>query len=222
MSDVELAKKVIEKDRDAIAELYKRYQERLYAYALLMLKDEQLASDAVMDFFYKLLRNGISGFDLDRPLAVYLIISVRHIVLDHMKRSKRKNELYSSYIQHLEHPKIVTPYEQLRSEEVSKVIDQQIERLPPEERKVLKLSWEKHKNPLEIAEILGKPVSTVNRQLGTSRKKIREFMETWLRFNLLCWLLCLLPDGEIGQKKTQIQSVDHNDLYIISNQSVID
>lgn len=215
LSENELAKKITEHDRDAIAELFTRYGEWLKGYAIVMLRDKDLANDVLQDLFFKFLKNGISGLDPSKPLLAYLRICMRNIVLDSVKKSARKEELYDEYIRFMAHSGTGVALEQLPFEELYEKILIQIQSLPPEQRKVLKLNWEENRNANEIAKMLNKPVTTVNKQLDTSRKKIRRVVEAWLRFNLLYLLFVLLPDADTKTKKiskadTQARSESRN------------
>jgi len=189
LSDTELAKKVIEQDANAIAEVYDRYHLHLYGFALCMLKDEQLAKDAVQDVFLRILKNGMNDFNPGLPIRTYLIGCVRNKVLDYFKASSRREyyyELYSKFMENGDAARL----EPLRLEEINNMMDKQIANLPKELQKVFILSWRQQKDAREIAAILNKPLHTVNTQLRDARKKIRPVLLRWLRFNLwyLSWL----------------------------------
>ena len=55
LSDAQLWKLIIEKDKVAFEQLYRRYYSPLLAYALSFCNDEEMAKDCIQDLFVKLL-----------------------------------------------------------------------------------------------------------------------------------------------------------------------
>jgi RNA polymerase sigma-70 factor (ECF subfamily) len=199
-SDTELAKKVIELDTDAIAEVYSRYHLHLYGFALSLLNDGQLAKDVVQDVFLRILKNGMKDFDPGLSMKAYLIGGVKYKILDYFKASNRREyyyELYTRFIENGDNTKM----EPLRLEEINNMVDKQIANLPNELRKVFILSWKQQKDAREIAAILDKPLHTVNTQLRDARKKIRPALLRWLRVNLWYWSWLFLTEMDIERTK---------------------
>ncbi|MFR2616367.1 RNA polymerase sigma factor [Parabacteroides goldsteinii] len=84
LSDAQLWKLIIEKDKVAFEQLYRRYYSPLLAYALSFCNDEEMAKDCIQDLFVKLfVSETLSSIEYIRA---YLYKSLRNLLLDKSSR----------------------------------------------------------------------------------------------------------------------------------------
>lgn len=85
LSDAQLWKLIIEKDKVAFEQLYRRYYSPLLAYALSFCNDEEMAKDCIQDLFVKLfVSETLSSIEYIRA---YLYKSLRNLLLDKSSRA---------------------------------------------------------------------------------------------------------------------------------------
>jgi RNA polymerase sigma-70 factor (ECF subfamily) len=148
---------------DRIAELYDRFGDRLYRYALMILADPAAAADAVQQVFVGLLRTK-TAVDSDQR---YLRRAVR-------------NECYSTYRRRRRDPE--TPPEPfLESVAASDdnpderiAIEQAMRVLPAEQREVIHLKLYEGMTFQEIADLLGESKNTIASRYRYAIEKMRE------------------------------------------------
>jgi RNA polymerase sigma-70 factor (ECF subfamily) len=80
---------VLDGDVEQFAELVRRYQVRLYRYAVSMVGDHDVASDMVQDAFIRAYTNLAACRDRDR-FRVWLFRTLRNRCFDHLKDPRRR------------------------------------------------------------------------------------------------------------------------------------
>jgi RNA polymerase sigma-70 factor (ECF subfamily) len=84
-------------DRDAFAQLYKRYYDPVFRYVYFRAGgDRQLAEDLAHDTFLRALRRIGSVTWQGRDLGAWLITIARHLVADHFKSGRKRFEVVTS------------------------------------------------------------------------------------------------------------------------------
>lgn len=186
-NDAELAELTIQQDNNAFKELYDRYWPHLYAFALKLLKDEEEAKDLLQDTFTNLYQK-ISKINLDNSVRGYLYASVRNGVLDRVKHEKIKTNYITelrSYFENREKYGELSTDSQVRLNELSRLIEQEIENLPPKMRTIFEMSRKQHLNHREIADQIGISELTVKKTISTAVIKFRK------KFGAYFWLLIM-------------------------------
>jgi RNA polymerase sigma-70 factor (family 1) len=171
LSDVQLSGLLKSGDHAAFAEIYERYWDFLYGHALKMLRDEAEAQDLVQDLFISLWSKA-AQMELNTNLPGYLYISVRHKVLNVIRKRKHDDkfiDLLSSFIER-NNDHIL---EQIDEKELMAGIEKEIRNLPSKMKQVFEYSRKEHLSHKEIATQLGISDKTVKKQIGNAIKIIR-------------------------------------------------
>ena len=92
-SDVELLNAARKMDKEALAQIFDRYAEPLYRYALRLSGNPGLADQIVGDVFAKLLEKFASGGGPQSTLRSYLYETVYHRMIDEARAARRKAPL---------------------------------------------------------------------------------------------------------------------------------
>jgi len=172
-------------DDIAYKEIYERYFDVLYIHAYKKLQDDAEAQDIVQEVF-SILWHKRKEIALQKNLSGYLYTSIRNRIFNYFSHKK----VESTYIQSFR--SFCLSYENftdhlVREKELAKIIEMEIQILPPKMREVFELSRKYHLSHQEIAERLNISVKTVKRQVSNALLILR----TKLEFMLLIILFLL-------------------------------
>jgi RNA polymerase sigma-70 factor (ECF subfamily) len=151
-----------------IENLYVNCYERLYAIALLMLKDEDEARDAVSSIFTKT-ADGSLSLPAERRES-YLLVAVRNKCLDRIRQLSLRERVERRLS--LAEPS-VTPVE-TDLEQAAEIIAYAERTLPKQTWQVFQLRFDKGLLYREIAEQLGISEVAVYKHLALALRKLKE------------------------------------------------
>ncbi|MDR2283728.1 MAG: RNA polymerase sigma-70 factor [Sphingobacterium sp.] len=158
-------------DEKAFLMLYDKYWERLFVYAVNIVKDRNEAEDVVQEVFTKLWRVRESLLSV-RNLNAYLITITRNQALKNILGSKRMTESIQSFIYYVEHdyPSLDKEYD---AKELASLIEKHVDHLPEKMKEIFVLSRENGLSNKEIADSLNISEHTVKKQINNSLRRIR-------------------------------------------------
>ena len=177
-----------EGDHEAFRILVERYQGRVHALALRILRDEEQARDAVQDAFIKVY-GSIRRFEGRSSFYTWLYRLVFNLCLD-LKRKDKSGRHVEWDEERLGAEDIVEetrpgslgagalpgPGVELERSQLREVMAQAIEQLPDEARETLLLREIEGFAYAEIAETLGIPKGTVMSRLHYARKRVQQLL----------------------------------------------
>ncbi|RDC55154.1 RNA polymerase sigma-70 factor [Pedobacter chinensis] len=183
-SDSELAFLLTQDDEQAFTEIYNRFYGLLFIHASKRLNDEEEAKDLLHQLFESLWikRSQVAP---DGNLSAYLYTAVRNRVLDVFAHHKVESRYVESLQNYIDQDHIQTDY-LVREKQMSLLIEQEIDALPPKMREVFILSRKENKSHKEIALELGLSELTVKTQV----KKALRILKT--RLGLVVYVAFLL------------------------------
>ncbi|MES2829236.1 MAG: RNA polymerase sigma-70 factor [Bacteroidota bacterium] len=170
LTDLQLWDLLKSGDRHAYAEIYERYFSVLYLHARNRLKDVEEAEDVVQELFLDLWSSSESTV-IRSSVQSYLFTSIRNRILN-----------FIAHKSHQEKYKVVTAstcnFESItdhlvRERMLRKLIEQEIEALPPKMKKVFFMSRREHMTYLEIAEKLNITEQSVRSHVKNALKVLR-------------------------------------------------
>ena len=153
--EASLVARVAAGDRGApLAELYRRYEGRLYGLGLRLLGDPGLAEELVQETFVRLWRNA-PRFDAARgSVSTFVFTLARRIAIDLWRRPSSRPFAPPP-------DELVAPGDAMDRLVVGLTVRDALESLSPAHREVLELSYSGDLKQTEIAERLGLPLGTV-------------------------------------------------------------
>jgi RNA polymerase sigma-70 factor (ECF subfamily) len=170
-SDSQLVDLFKKESHIAFVEIYNRYWFKLYAAALIRLKDEEAAKEIIQDFF--------TGFWFNREKIVirsslegYLFTSIKFLILNY-KRALSVRNSYSDLISAITKDYDNSTVDSLNFRELKNTIEENMNKLPPQCRSVFQLSRMEYKNNKEIAKILGIKEKTVENHLTRALRLLK-------------------------------------------------
>ena len=154
----------------AITLLYHHYFQRLYLFALSIVKTKMLAEEVVEDVFIKIWSNP-AGFTAIKNLSVYLFSAVRNQALNSVQKEERHLTVSLEQDEPLSQSAI-SPIEYLVLSEMIQSLQVAVDNLPERCRCIFKLVREEGFKYSEVAEILNISINTVNNQMAIAVSRI--------------------------------------------------
>ena len=155
-------------DERIFRQYYEKYYHALCLWVVRIIKEETRMHDIVQEAFI-VLWNSRMIIESELHLKMFLYQVVRNRCFNYLK-SKRVEEKYiQEYLQMEEEGGFE---DTVLEEEVHRIVAQEIEKLPEEQRKVVYFHME-GKNNLEIAEIMQISVNTVKTHKARARKTLK-------------------------------------------------
>lgn len=177
LSDEALVGLVARGDERALAALYDRHGALAYGVARKIVRDPQLAEDAVQDGFVNVWR-GAKHFRPDRSRAAsWIVMLVHRRAVDIVRREERR----ASESLDLEDASSVADTADTSGSALSHLqrewAQRILARLPDAQREVLELAFYGGYTQSELSERLGVPLGTVKSRMFHGMARLRELME---------------------------------------------
>ena len=153
MADERLRIEAAQKDPSRFADLYEEHFERVYAYVLRRVCDRSEAQDITSDVFHQALAN-IKRFEWrGAPFAAWLYRIASNAIADHCQRMSRQSKS--------EPPPLQSNDESFDDVERRALLFRSVDRLPPDQRRVIVMRFGEERSIREIAETLGRSEGAV-------------------------------------------------------------
>jgi RNA polymerase sigma-70 factor, ECF subfamily len=159
-------------DNAALGEVYDRYGDAMYGFALRMLTQPQEAEDLIQEIFLNLSAN--CTYQTSRgSLKTYLMMLVHSRSIDRL-RSRKAGVNKQQRLQHHEPTHTAdTPFETAATGEIAQRVQVALAELPENQQQALKLAYYEGLTQVEIADRLKVPVGTVKSWFRLSFEKLR-------------------------------------------------
>lgn len=177
LTDIELTALLKQADHAAFTEIYKRYSMLFFHKVNKMLKDEDSSKDIIQELFIRLWDNPEKLQDSGN-LSGFLYVSVRNLVLQLIRKGKVRNDYLNSIADFADEVSMDTLNE-LDERELSRVLQQEIDKLPAKMKQVFEMSRNLHLSHNEIATQLGISDQTVKKQVNNALKILRSKVNTY-------------------------------------------
>lgn len=175
LSDKELFERVALGDELAYTELYNKYVNTLYAYVLKLTKSDYWAEEIVHDVFLNLWNSRNSLANVTYP-AGFLFRMTANKSVDWIR--KHGNDLKVQYFLANQHEGVASnnAEESVDLKATKKLIEQSVNLLPAQRKKIYVMKQELGLSYDEIARELGLSRHTVRNQWSTALENMRDFL----------------------------------------------
>jgi RNA polymerase sigma-70 factor, ECF subfamily len=162
----------------AFEEIVKRYQRRVYATAVRIVRRHELADEVAQESFLRAWQT-LSRFDLARPFGPWICRIAANLAINHVRSpTAREQPLPES------EPEAAAdasgPLDRVLEGEARAVLDRALEQLPAEQRAVFVLRVFEDLSYREIAETLDIHMGTVMSRLSRARERLRDALAPYL------------------------------------------
>lgn len=174
LPDKELVSSYIKGNELALEELVNRHRSRIYSYIFITIKDKALAEDFFQDTFIKVIKTLKGGkYNEEGKFLPWVMRIAHNLMIDHFRKQKkfRKVSGRSRYNEELDIFNTIG-YDELNAEQrlvknqVRSDVKELIERLPDEQKEVVKL---RHYYDMSFKEISDFTNVSINTALGRMR-----------------------------------------------------
>lgn len=171
ISDQELIGKYLSGNENALEKLIYRHKRKVYAYILMVVKDDQLADDIFQDTFIKVINTIRSGSYKEEGKFIQWVMRIAHnLIIDHFRRNKRIPVINNSSdnFDIFDMVRITDPSieEQIIMDQIYDDVRSLIELLPDEQKEVLVM---RHYSNMSFKEIADVTDVSINTALGRMR-----------------------------------------------------
>jgi len=178
INDIEIVNRVLEGDRDAFAEIIKKYQNMVFRYVYYQCGNYDKAMDITQDIFITVLE-ALDSFRQESKFSTWLY----SIMVNHCKNYKKKNSRFSMVPLKITrgedevdiqlHDTRENPEAKIITEDSLKIIKEEIEKLPDDFREILTLRDIEGLSYNEISDILGINLSNVKVRIHRGREYLK-------------------------------------------------
>ena len=162
-------------DQSALAQMFQKYSDLLLKYGMSITQDKDLVKDSVQELFINIW-NQRQNISVTRSLKLYLIISLRRIILRKLEKERTHSttQLEAYHSDHLNEKdpetRIVEREHQLQQHQL---LQNEINNLPKRQREVIHLRFYEELNFEEIGAIMELNYQGVRNILYKSVKALR-------------------------------------------------
>ena len=179
--ELDLLARITKRERVAFEELYTRYSNILYATAMKFLKEDADAQDVVQDVFIQIwdkakLYDPAKG----KPLT-WALTMTRNRSIDRIRAIQRRTRLRDDFEKETvadESAGIREALSGVDASEKNQILRDAVQRLSPEQRKVIELAFFGGLTQNEVANRLGEPLGTVKARARRGLMKLKELLGT--------------------------------------------
>jgi len=186
-TDIELVYLISEDNHEAYREIYNRYAGVLYLHARRKLNDREEARDLIQELFISLWNNR-NTLTLHSHLSAYLYRAIRYKIINILSRKKLEMTYMDAMMGAYTCEPTMTDH-QLRENELKRLIEKEVNGLPPKMRKIFHMSRQLNFSHREIAEKLDLSEATVKKQVNNALKVLRIKLGTLLSVLLIIVML---------------------------------
>lgn len=172
MNDFLVLNKIKKGDIKAFEKVFKLYYASLCLYAASLTGRMDAAEEIVQELFYVFWKEK-EHIQLLRSLKGYLYAAVRNRSLLYLEHQEVRNR-YREAVLSEETKGAASPQEQLEYEELQKIIDQAIKRLPERRRQIFRMHRFEGMKYAEIASTLSLSVKTVEVEISKALQTLRQ------------------------------------------------
>jgi len=162
-------------------QFYEQHAPRLFNVARRILKDHELAEDAVQEAFKNIFQN-VGRFRGESKLETWMTRIVVNVCLGYLRKNKNRlkaeidHEQVNEMLENMFPDNRSTPYESVCQNEAKQLVHRGIRRLKKIHRDVIWLHDIKEKTLEEISHLLEVPVGTIKSRLFYGRQELAVFV----------------------------------------------
>jgi len=179
-SDWELVQRARQGDREAFRELVERYQRKIAALALGMLRNREDALDIVQETFTKAYQS-LDRFKGDAAFYTWVYRIAYNLCVDHQRRVTKQPQLSLDTDEPGQAPSVAIsdgprpdqPFDRARNAEIGRRVQEAIRELTPDHRAVILLRELEGLSYEEISQVLECPKGTVMSRLHYARRQLQ-------------------------------------------------
>lgn len=177
-------------NEQAFEQVFRKHYTGLCGYATRFVWDPDQAEEIVQELFYNLW-NKRGNLSIEQSIEAYLFRAVRNACLNYLKHLKVRQQ-HADTVKKNPSSESSMEGDPVETLELQNKIDEVVEGLPPERKKIFQLSRYEGLKYKEIADHLGLSVKTVEAQMGKALKTLRENLADYLVWVVVLFIQIIL------------------------------
>jgi len=175
LDEAGLIRRIAGGDEHALAALYDRWAQPVYALVVQVLRDRDEAEDVVEETFWQVWQRA-SSYDVSRgAIHTWLLTIARSRALDRLRaKQRRKGESLTTRGDALQVFAESDPERDAEGGERRTIVIAAMRELPEDQRRTLELAYFGGLSQSEIADYLRQPLGTVKTRMRLGMQKLRE------------------------------------------------
>lgn len=163
-------------DEGAFAEIFSRYDRRIFAFVLKMVKDHSAATDVTQEVFIRIWTKRAQLSEV-RNMEPYLFTIAANLTLNQIKKRLREHQIRESLQSQWQQNKSGDTDSLLLLHDCETLVAKVVDQLPPQQKRIYRLSREEGLNYEEISRAMKISSNTVRNHLVKALQTIRVFIE---------------------------------------------
>lgn len=170
-------------DSKSFERLMKLYSRKIYSFVYRMVRDEEVASELVQDFFIKIY-TVLNKYNYTYKFSTWAYRICYNLVIDHVRKNQvcidsLDNEFLTQKAL-LESDNYIDDqgFDMLEQSEISELVWTSVEKIPLKFRELILLRYLDGLKYEEIAEITDLPVGTIKNRIFKAKELLREEMKS--------------------------------------------
>ncbi len=180
-SDNDFIQRYINGDENAIAFLLKKYQQKIFSFILLRVKNKKLAEDIFQDTFFKIIDCLKKGkYNEEGKFLSWALMIAHNLCMDHFRKIKRMPTLFdvdTSSVFYIAHQQTESREDAIMKEQTALQLKDLINKLPDDQKEVLILRHYADLSFKEIAAITGSNINTTLGRMRYALLNLRKWMQ---------------------------------------------
>lgn len=172
-------------NQEAFTYLYNIYWWKVYHFTKLYITSDRESEEIVQDVFIKLW-DSRHTLDEMKSLDGYLFIITRNTIFNYNRRSFNEESFEMTVLNSMEEGEAYNVEDELMASDLKKFIDELIEQMPSQRKKIFQMSREEGLSNKEIAERLDITVKAVERSITLSLRFLRDSLIMFIVFEGFC------------------------------------
>ena len=178
--DASLIEQIARAKKDALSELYDRYNRLVFSVAYAIVRDRAIAEEVTLDVFVRVWQRAKTYQPERAKVSTWLVAITRHHAIDILRRQKSHPEessldwetsaLQNGFAYH-------DPEEGTELTSQRERVREAIAQLPAEQRKALALAYFRGYSHTQIADALKQPLGTIKTRIRLAMQKLRQLLK---------------------------------------------
>jgi RNA polymerase sigma-70 factor (ECF subfamily) len=182
LTDEQVLAGIAQGDHAALAMLYDRYSSAVFALALRIVADREVAEEVTQEIFLRVWRHAASYDPARGRVATWVLGFTHHLAIDQVRRRRvqaqpmpttEDGEPLTAQLPDLS----VDVEHEVWGAERRQVLARTLHQLPPPQREVIEHAYYRGLTQVEIAARVGIPLGTVKTRLRLGLRKMREVLQ---------------------------------------------
>jgi RNA polymerase sigma-70 factor, ECF subfamily len=184
-NDTEALLKLAEGNLFAYRFLFDHHFTDLCNFLLIYLHSKELSEEIALEIFTFIWEKR-ETLEIKTTFKSYLFAAAKNKAISHYRK---ESKISYTILDNSQIPDIAGSQQFMENDELRKIIESAINKLPEKSRQVYQLAWEENLSHKEIAGKLGITPKTVENHVGIALRKLRESLKPYYKQIFMLWVI---------------------------------